>query len=120
MIESRTKRNFNDSQEACARYGMYMWLPDSEEKLLFFDQKIVDKIPIPYDYIWIGVVDLPNGRCLLTDYNTTCPVRRYGLGEPNHNAEVCTHYLKFRGRIAWNDLSCDLKKFAFCQGRYEY
>lgn len=120
IIGSTVQDSFVRGQEACARYGMYMWLPDSVEKWEFFKQKINGSVTAPYSAtdLWIGVVDRPNDNCLLSDWKTKCPVKKYLTGEPNYQNQECTKVKTRNGEIGFYDMLCSDKIHPLCEGRY--
>ena len=119
------KGSFNAMREACARYGMYLWIPDSQEEADFVYQKIFNNLTSPYrnadrnSYrynFFIGVVDRPNGNCLLVDYATQCPIKNYASSQPNSGSEECTQVFKLNGNFMWIDSKCHLDNYGLCEG----
>ena len=121
------KGSFDEMREACARYGMYLWTPDSQEEVDFVYRKIFNNLTSSYyaynannnryDYkLHIGVVDRPQGNCLLVDFATQCPIRNYASGEPNYGSEECTDVFKANENFMWNDVACHLQRYGLCEG----
>lgn len=122
-----TKGTFSEMQVECARHGMYMWIPNSQGEMDFITNsakglsttfKYVETTKIYYD-IWIGVLDKPNGNCLLLDMTTPCPIKKYAPGEPNRNNEECNQFFERVATSAfeWDDTSCSKQFYAVCEGR---
>ena len=109
---------------------MYVWLPDSQEEIAFVEEKIIRNLTKllfaekGYSHnVWVGIVDKPNGNCLLQDLITKCPVTNYLDGEPNDwkgrvQECVCYKQTRFLGR-AWDDVLCTKEFHALCEGEYE-
>ena len=121
------KGSFNETREACARYGMYLWTPDSQEEAEFVYQTILNNLNSSYyhittdgnrvyKYLYIGVIDRPNDNCLLVDFETPCPIKNYGPGEPSQGHEECTTMLKKKGTFMWNDIPCNKQRYGLCEG----
>ena len=127
-ILTTTKGSFAEMQEECARFGMYVWIPNTQEELTFVQNK---GFGLPSQYkqvisptltnikVWIGVMDRPNGNCLLPDLATKCPVTNYDVAhdEPYRNVDECTNFWSRNGTIFWNDITCDTKYYAICEGQ---
>ena len=102
---------------------MHLWYPNSEEEMRFVEQEILCQLPKEYvrgagiiEFIlWIGVIDKPNGNCLLADEVTKCPVTNYYPGEPSYEYEPCTLYWYGNGTISWNDVRCELSYYGLCE-----
>lgn len=116
-----TKENgtFEEMQAVCASFGMYIWLPNSHEKLSFVEQEILRKLSPPYKTfnVWIGVHDKPNGNCRFPDKVTKCPITKYYGEQPKFEREECVHYHNVSGELKWNDVICGLPYFALCESK---
>lgn len=115
---------FSEIQKKCASYGMYIWIPNTMEEATFVEQNIMSSLSKDYRFtfsdhykVWIGVVDVPNGNCLLSDYVTPCPIEKYNDREPSSQNEQCTHFLEKADSVwRWNDILCDRSYHGICEG----
>ena len=94
---------------------MYIWIPNTQEEMTFVEQEIISK---QSEQVWIGVVDKPNGNCLLSDYKTKCPFTKYAHfhGEPSGEVEECTRYKNPNKSLYWWDIYCSESHLAVCEG----
>lgn len=121
------KGNYDKMLQACALYGMYLWIPNTQEEMNFIynmSRSLSDKYKsrisaseISYD-LWIGVVYLPNSGCMLQDFFTPCIVTS-GFPELKKSkvAESCASYFEENGSFHWRLHSCSHKLYGICEKR---
>ena len=123
-----TKGNFNQMKTACAARGMHLWYPNSQEEMRFVENEILCQLPKNYigipgwsdgkivEYgIWIGVINRPNGNCLLADGVTKCPVENYKYGYPREGNKKCTLFWWREGSFHWGDVFCRYSFYGLCE-----
>lgn len=118
LVPKAVKLDFRQAEEACADYGMHLWVADSEKEWLFFVQIAQSVKTFAHSGLWVGAVDRPNGHCLLPDRESECPVTMYHPGEPSNKFAECTQAIVKWMAWGWDDVTCHLKSFAVCEGRY--
>lgn len=120
---------YNDIKTTCAAKGMHLWHPNSKAEMQFVEREIFCNLPkesfwfVGFDNgeevvtfnIWLGVIDSPNGNCLLSDGVTKCPVENYYPGQPNSEYQECTKYWWRNGLTAWDDSNCQRLRHGLCE-----
>lgn len=122
------KGSFDESKSECASRGMHLWYPNSQNEIDFVEQEIVCQLPKEFMHmpgwsdgksfeanLWFGVIDKPNGNCLLADDATKCPVKKYHKGYPRKESFTCHLILWRNDTFAWIDTSCNYQKFGICE-----
>lgn len=125
------KGNFNQGKVACSALGMHLWYPNSQEELQFFETRVLcDLCYMSKDYyfvddygintiahnFWMGIIDRPNGNCLLADEVTRCSVKNYLPGQPNLGYQECPTYYWKNGAFGWDDSACSYAgSYGFCE-----
>lgn len=117
-IVTMEKGNFTQTKTACAARGMHLWYPSSQEEIRFVEKDILCNLDNDLQLVptWdsnaiifkilFGVIDRPNGNCLLSDGVTKCSVDNYFDSQPNKESQECTAYWWREERFGWDDINC--------------
>lgn len=127
-ILTQENGTYDQMQALCMLYGMYLWVPDTQEELTLVENHILSNLPSQYLVntgvwgielrVWIGVVDKPQGNCKMPDLITPCPVTHYLDNEPSNSKSDCMIYKKMNSsavRFGWNDVHCTIVNYGLCE-----
>ena len=133
------KGSMESMRSECARYGMYLWIPDSKEEWSFVEEILTElivkeqtKYMMNLGYaceilIWTGLYNPSGSVCTLLDkQKSQCPFVDWRVGEPSLEDEKCVHFMTVTidpatrfGGLKANDEKCQKDFYGLCEGRYD-